>query len=110
MDEGFLARSKYESISLETEYPGYYMIVYNNLIAMDVPLLMIKDRYGKDQIAMMPYIDYSLCAGCGACAELYPLFFEMRDERPWVINAEKFVFDENRVIANCCPFRAVFVE
>jgi len=36
---------------------------------------------------MVPNIDYSLCEGCGGCAEAYPQFFEMRDEKAWIINA-----------------------
>ena len=56
---------------------------------------------------MIPYIDYSKCAGCGACAELYPLFFEMRDGRAWVINHKKFVVEEHKDVVYSCPFRAI---
>ena len=59
---------------------------------------------------MIPYIDYSKCVGCGACAELFPLFFTMKDDKAWFINYEKFVFEEHRNIAHCCPFRAITVE
>ena len=59
---------------------------------------------------MIPYIDYSLCTGCGACAELFPLFFEMRDERPWFINFEKFVAAEHKEVVFSCPFRAISIE
>lgn len=59
---------------------------------------------------MIIYIDYSRCEGCGACAELYPLFFEMRADRAWVINYEKFVFDEHKDVVYSCPFRAITVE
>ena len=37
----------------------------------------------------VPNIDYSLCTGCGGCAEAFPQFFELRDEKAWVINAGK---------------------
>ena len=30
-------------------------------------------------------IDYGLCQGCGGCAEAFPQFFEMRDDKAWVI-------------------------
>lgn len=59
---------------------------------------------------MIPYIDYSLCTGCGACAELYPMFFEMREGRPWVIHYELFIYEENGGVLRCCPFRAISVE
>ena len=59
---------------------------------------------------MILYIDYSKCEGCGACAALYPLFFEMRDDRAWVINYEKFVFGEYKDVLYCCPFREITVE
>lgn len=58
----------------------------------------------------VPYIDYSLCESCGACAEIYPLFFEMRDDRPWVVRWEIFIHEEHGGIAQCCPFRAITVE
>jgi len=59
---------------------------------------------------LIPYIDYSLCVSCGACAELHPLFFVMRDGRAWVINVEKFVADRHGDVVFCCPFRAITVE
>jgi ferredoxin len=59
---------------------------------------------------MIPYVDYGLCVGCGACASLYPQFFEMRDEKAWVINYEKFIYEENKGVAAACPFGAITVE
>lgn len=59
---------------------------------------------------MIPYIDYSKCSGCGACAELYPLFFMMRDEKAWVINHEDFIFEEHKGVLYCCPFGAITIE
>jgi ferredoxin len=59
---------------------------------------------------LIPYIDYSKCEGCGACAALYPLFFEMRDDKAWVINHEKFVIGEHKDVVCSCPFRAITVE
>ncbi len=55
-------------------------------------------------------IDYSRCEGCGGCAEAFPQFFEMRDDRAWVINAEKFVLDENQGVLTICPYYAISVE
>jgi ferredoxin len=52
-------------------------------------------------------IDYGLCKGCGACAELYPLFFVMRDDKAWVINYEKFIFEEYKNVIYACPFYAI---
>jgi len=59
---------------------------------------------------MTLFIDYSLCEGCGACAEVYPIFFEMRDGKAWFINYERFVMEEHRTIINVCPFRAITIE
>ncbi|MDA8434092.1 MAG: ferredoxin [Nitrospiraceae bacterium] len=59
---------------------------------------------------MIPYIDYSRCEGCEACAALYPLFFEMRDGRAWVIHSEMFVAGEHKDVVFSCPFRAITVE
>ncbi|HXX57433.1 MAG TPA: ferredoxin [Thermodesulfovibrionales bacterium] len=62
----------------------------------------------EDQV--IPYVDYSLCVGCGACAELYPLFFVMRDGKAWIMNHDKFVTEEHRNLIYCCPFGALTVE
>lgn len=59
---------------------------------------------------MIPYIDYSKCTGCGGCAELYPSFFIIRDEKAWVTNHERFVFEDNRNVVYCCPFSAITIE
>lgn len=54
-------------------------------------------------------IDYSLCEGCGACAALYPRFFVMMNDLPWVINYEDFIGAEHADIPKCCPFRAISI-
>jgi ferredoxin len=56
------------------------------------------------------YIDYSVCTGCGACAELYPLFFVIRDEKAWFINHEKFEVEQHKGVMYCCPFGAIILE
>jgi ferredoxin len=56
---------------------------------------------------MTPFIDYALCVGCGACAELYPLLFQMREDQAWVIYHEKYSLDEHERIVNSCPFDAM---
>ncbi len=55
-------------------------------------------------------IDYGKCEGCGGCAEAFPQFFEMREEKAWVINADKFVLAENKGVATICPFYAISVD
>ena len=55
-------------------------------------------------------IDYALCAGCGACAEMYPQIFELRDEKAWVINYDKFDLEEYRRNPVICPYRAIILE
>jgi ferredoxin len=60
--------------------------------------------------AMLPTIDYSLCVGCGACAQLYPQFFEIRDDKAWFINHEQFDMKLSKGIVGCCPFRAISIE
>jgi ferredoxin len=55
-------------------------------------------------------IDYGRCEGCGGCAEAFPLFFEMRDEKAWVINDDKFVFEDNKGVLTICPYYAISVE
>jgi hypothetical protein len=38
------------------------------------------------------------------------MFFTMRDEKAWVINHEKFVFEEHKAVIYCCPFGAITIE
>ena len=59
---------------------------------------------------MVPNIDYSLCEGCGGCAEAYPRFFEMRDEKAWVINAGTFDAERDKGILLICPYYAITIE
>ncbi len=55
-------------------------------------------------------IDYAKCQGCAGCAEAFPRFFEMREERAWVINDDLFSLDGNRGVLTICPFYAISVE
>ncbi len=59
---------------------------------------------------MVPNIDYSRCQGCGGCADAFPMFFEMRDEKAWVINADKFNALEQKGIMTICPYYAISIE
>lgn len=59
---------------------------------------------------MVPNIDYGKCEGCGGCAEAYPRFFEMRDEKAWVINAEEFSREPDEGILLICPYYAISIE
>jgi ferredoxin len=92
--------------------PAFFdpVICYNKSIASDIPVGFPR---GSDNITggyMIPYIDYSLCVGCEACAKIYPMFFMMKNDLPWVINHEKFIFEEHKDVPNCCPFRAITIE
>lgn len=58
----------------------------------------------------IPNIDYSLCQGCGGCAEAYPQFFEMRDDKAWVINPDRFDADKHNGIMTVCPYYAISIE
>lgn len=58
----------------------------------------------------MLYIDYGLCKGCGACAEIFPSIFVMRDEKAWVIIDEILDVHEHRKIVTVCAFGAISIE
>lgn len=51
-----------------------------------------------------------MCVGCGACAELYPQFFEIRDDKAWFKNHEQFIMEQHKGVLGCCPFRAISIE
>jgi ferredoxin len=72
--------------------------------------IMLNVRAGESESTVLPTIDYSLCVGCGACAQLYPQFFEIRDDKAWFINYERFDMTLSKAIVGCCPFRAISIE
>jgi ferredoxin len=55
-------------------------------------------------------IDYALCQGCGGCAEAYPQYFEIRDDKAWVINSDKFLAGDKDGVLHVCPYYAISVE
>jgi ferredoxin len=59
---------------------------------------------------MVPNIDYSLCQGCGGCSDTYPRFFELRDDKAWVINASEFIAAEYDDVLKVCPYYAITLE
>ena len=59
---------------------------------------------------MVPNIDYSLCQGCGGCSDAFPQFFEFRDDKAWVINAESFNAADQKGILTVCPYYAITLE
>ena len=59
---------------------------------------------------MVPNIDYGLCQGRGGCAEAYPLFFKMRDDKAWIINADKFDAERDKGVLTVCPYYAITIE
>jgi len=71
---------------------------------------MKRNSGGKRERIVTLSIDYGLCAGCGACAEMYPRFFEIRDEKAWIINYDQFRVDEYQRNPVICPYRAIIIE
>ncbi len=59
---------------------------------------------------MVLNIDYSLCEGCGGCAEAFPDYFEMREERAWVVSEAHFRDEEREGIMTICPYYAISIE
>ena len=55
-------------------------------------------------------IDYGLCAGCGAWAEVYSLLFEIRDDKAWIVDYAKFHYEEHKDLPTICPYRAITIE
>lgn len=55
-------------------------------------------------------IDYSLCRGCGGCAEAYPRLFEMREERAWVLAGGVYAPVRDKGVLRICPYYAISVD
>jgi len=59
---------------------------------------------------MAPNIDYGLCRGCGGCSDAYPQYFNLREERAWVINTDKFSGEDRAGILSVCLYYAISIE
>ena len=72
---------------------------------------MPKSKPGKKKkAALLLNIDYALCQGCGGCAEAFPQYFELRDDKAWIINPEKFSGKDKDGVLHVCPYYAISVE
>ena len=58
----------------------------------------------------IPFIDYSLCVGCGACSETFPALFVLHDDRAWVQNHESFDPEDGDRIIAVCIYGAISIE
>jgi ferredoxin len=58
----------------------------------------------------VPVIEYWTCVGCGACVELCPEVFEMRDDKAWVRNYEAFRAAGCGKVVHMCPVGAISIE
>jgi ferredoxin len=54
---------------------------------------------------MGAHVDWDLCFGCGACQEVCPGAFEVRDEKAWVLSDE--AVDTCADALTVCPVRAI---
>lgn len=52
-------------------------------------------------------VDMELCIGCGSCAEICPEVFEMRDDKAWVISADKCSTSDCQSAVDACPVEAI---
>ena len=64
----------------------------------------------KKKHSLLLNIDYALCQGCGGCAEAFPQYFELRDDKAWIINADKFSAKDKDGVLHACPYYAISVE
>ena len=60
---------------------------------------------------MRPVVDEELCIGCGNCAEICPMVFQLVDEKSKVIDEEACEFaDCCEAAAENCPVEAITIE
>ena len=72
---------------------------------------MPKNKPEKKKTAVLLLnIDYALCQGCGGCAEAFPLYFELRDDKAWIINPDSFLAKYKDGVLHICPYYAISIE
>lgn len=57
-----------------------------------------------------PVIDFDLCVGCGACVEVCPEVYEMREEKAWVIGPDKCDTCDCQQTVDVCPSQAITLQ
>lgn len=62
------------------------------------------------QKVLTPFVDVSICNGCGACAEVFPAVFELREDKGWVIATSSDPDLTADHFINVCPRRAISVD
>ncbi|PIW88620.1 MAG: ferredoxin, partial [Nitrospirae bacterium CG_4_8_14_3_um_filter_44_28] len=49
------------------------------------------------------------CVGCGACTEVCPEVFQLKDDKAWVVGLEKCNTCNCQEAADICPVQAITV-
>jgi ferredoxin len=57
-----------------------------------------------------PVVDTELCIGCGACVNVCPEVFEMKDDKAIVIAPDKCGTCDCEAAVSACPTAAISME
>ena len=57
-----------------------------------------------------PVVDQETCIGCGACVDLCPEVFELKDDKAWVIGPEKCDTCNCQEAMESCPVEAITLK